>query len=87
MAFGSESEKIRITVRDLDVDFGHGDVRALTLYPRDEMTIAADGTITIKFVEKSPEEIVLHGRHIHWYSLRDRTITIPKPDDRKPSVQ
>ena len=75
----SDPDKIPITLRDLDVSFGGNDLRQLTLYPNDTLLIAPDRKISITFVEKSKETVVLSGQHIQWYSLRERIILIPKP--------
>lgn len=74
-----------ITVRDLDVSLGPGDVYPLTAWPDDKLTIADDGGITLH-VAKTGEQIVILARHVRWYSLRTRPVKVPVPPAPTPAT-
>lgn len=84
--------KKTVTLRDLDVRFESGGEQTLTLWPADKLDLLITGDIVVQFHERSNELIRMHGRHIEWYSLREREQKLPEeplhapmPPEGKPS--
>jgi hypothetical protein len=64
-----------ITLRELDVVFDAGvPEQTLTLYPEDDIRFMKSGDIIVTFRERSHEVIRMSGRHIRWFSMRERIV-------------
>jgi hypothetical protein len=72
----------KITVRDLDVNLTGEDMYPLTVYPEDTLAIGDDGRVEL-VNGKTGERIVILAAHVRWYSVRQRTITIPVKGESK----
>jgi hypothetical protein len=74
-----------LTLTDVDLVFGPGNVNALTLNPGDEITYPeprlADGDICVTYA--NGERIRINGTCVQWVSIRTRIVTRKK----KPAAQ
>ena len=72
-----KSERIPVPVRYLDVSFGHGEEKAITIWPGDTLDIPLSGDILVESRTETVESIVMRAEHIRWYAVRDATAIPP----------
>ena len=76
-----------VPCRDYDVCLDTG-VYAFTVWPDDDVHINAYGDMEFTFRQRVPgrdkdEEIILHGPHIRWYSIRRDARKMPTALDHE----
>lgn len=64
----------------LDVSI-HGELKPLTVWPGDTLTIEPGGDITLISRRETEEEIVIRAEAIDWYSKRSGMAYLPEPVD------